>query len=237
MVTECEDLKPMHRPNRKRVSKSDNNMQQIDASIAPIIKELDLLFDNFNKRFFGSLLPKPVITLSQRGNKLGKSSCTDNKVWADKNDNRYFEINIYPVCLKQPVEDICEILLHEMVHLMNKANGVIDCSSGSQYHNKAFKKSAEEHGLSVKQSQWYGYSETSLKPETEEYIKSLDLSAFDLYRESEMQNAEKGKADIRELKKASSTRIYFCPECKTKIRATKEVRVRCDACNVLFQKC
>lgn len=226
-----EELKPVYRKNRNGGELFEKK-QQLDPSIAPIVAEFDKLFNEFNKRFFKSTLSKPVITLSLKGSKSGKSHCTDKKVWADTKTNRYFEINISPEYLSQPVEVICEVLLHEMVHLFNRLNSVKDCTSNGQYHNKVFRNSAEQHGLHAEQVSKYGYKKTSLKPETLEFIKSLDLSAFNLYRDA----AVKFKTTAEESKKPSSTRIYFCPKCKTLIRATKEVRVRCDVCNRLFQK-
>ena len=205
------------------------------ASIAPMVKELERLFSIFNKQFFNSALLKPVITLSQRGTKAAKGWCTAEKVWARTDDKsaseQYYEINICPEYLNRPVEGICETLLHEMVHLFNIMEGTQDCGSNGQYHNKHFKTSAEAHGLNVEKTQRYGYAKTSLKPETAEFVRSLDLTAFDLYRESEQKAAEESKSPQQ---KPSSTRKYICPKCRISIRATKEVRVRCDTCNELF---
>lgn len=226
-------LYPMHRKCKNRNEPSGNNLQQqVDPSIVPIVAELDKLFDKLNEKYFKRALLKPVITLSQKGTKLSEGCCAEEKIWADVNENRYFEININPSYLNHSVEVICEILLHQMVHLLNRMNGVVDCTSGGQYHNKNFQISAEQHGLVVRKDSRYGYAKTSLKQETLEFIDSLNLTAFSLYRD-----VGKAKCIDKKMKRPSSTRKYICPKCKTSIRATKEVRVRCDACNVLFQKC
>lgn len=206
-------------------------------SIAPVVKALDDLFDTFNNAFFNSALLKPVITLSEKGTKFAKGWCTAEKVWARKEGDqvleRYYEINLCPEYLNEPVEEICEVLLHEMVHLFNIMNGVQDCSSNGQYHNRKFKESAEKHGLKAEKMARYGYAQTSLKPETIEFIKKLDLTVFDLYRTSAQRHSQ-GSAENTSTTKQSSTRSYICPKCQTLIRATKEVRVKCENCDVSF---
>ena len=211
--------------------------KSVSPSVAPVVKELEMLFKKFNAHFFNSILLMPVITLSQRGTKSAKGWCTEKKVWAqtggDDSAERFYEINICPEYLNRPIEEIAEIMLHEMVHLFNIINGIRDCSSNGQYHNKYFRGSAEQHGLNVERVQNYGYAQTSLKQETIDFIRSLDLTAFDLYREG----AQKSVELVKITRKPSSTRTYVCPKCKTLIRATKKVQVRCDGCNVLFRAC
>lgn len=182
-----------------------------------------------------------VIILSQRGTKSAKGWCTQKKVWAqtggDSASEQFYEINICPEYLNRSVEQICGVLLHKMVHLFYLANGINDCTSNGQYHNNLFKESAEPHGLKAER---YGYAQTSLKPKTVEFINQLDLTAFALYRNS-VQEVPQDSDDNKPAKRASSkrtssTRIYVCPKCGTLIRATKEVRVRCDVCNELFRE-
>jgi len=209
----------------------------LPPSIAPTVKALDGLFQTLNQKLFNSALPKAVITLSQRGTKGAKGWCTEEKVWArienEQIPERYYEINICPEYLNRPTEEICETLLHEMVHLFNTINGVQDCGSNGQYHNKRFKASAEQHGLNVERIPNYGYAKTSLTTETAEFIRSLNLTAFDLYRDTVRKNAS--ELDISQQKQ-SSTRKYICPKCSMSIRATKKVQVICGKCNELFEE-
>jgi hypothetical protein len=175
-------------------------------SLFPIIQELEFLFQKLNWKFFENALPKPIISLSQKGTRKAAGWCTSDKVWEDGSKEQYYEINICPEYLNDPIGKIGEILLHEMCHLFNNENGIKDCSETSQYHNKKFKECAENHGLKVETDKNRGYSETSLKPETLKYIQTLDLKNFDLFREG-------GKSKTNE-KAASSTRNYRCPWCK-----------------------
>ena len=216
----------------------------VSPSVAPIVRELEIVFDNFNAHFFDSALLTPVITLSQKGTKSAKGWCTEKKVWAqtgsDDSAERFYEINICPEYLNRPVEEIFGVLLHEMVHLFNIMKRIQDCTSNGQYHNKHFKESAEKHGLKAEKTERYGYAQTSLKSETVEFINQLNLTAFALYRNS-VQEVPQDSDDNKPAKRASSrrtssTRIYVCPKCGTLIRATKEVRVRCDVCNERFRE-
>lgn len=213
----------------------NDEKKPLAPSLAPDIKALEELFSSLNKELFNSALLKPVISLSQRGTRAAKGWCTEEKVWAaadaNQDSERYYEINICPEYLNRPIEEIAEIMLHEMVHLFNIIHGIQDCSSNGQYHNRHFKESAEQHGLNVERVQNYGYAQTSLKQETVDFIRSLDLTAFDLYREGVQKSVEL----VKITRKPSSTRTYVCPKCKTLIRATKKVQVRCDGCNVLFR--
>ena len=218
--------------------------ESVSPSVAPIIKELESLFTKLNSHIFNSILPIPVITLSQKGTKAAKGWCTEKKVWAqtggDSASERFYEINICPEYLNRPVEEICGVLLHETVHLFNIMKGIQDSTSNGQYHNKLFKESAEQHGLKAEKTERYGYAQTSLKTEAVEFVNRLDLTAFALYRNS-VQEVPQDSDDTKPAKRASSkrtssTRIYICPKCGTLICATKEVRVRCDVCNELFRE-
>jgi len=209
-------------------------------SIMPIIKALEHLYGKFNKKFFDNKLSKIVVTLSKEGRRNAYGWLTTKMVWQD-NEDRYYEINLCPEYLNRPIEEICGTLLHEMVHLKNALDEIQDCSRSSQYHNKKFKLCAERHGLNVVKTAKYGWADTSLKPETLEFIETLKLKDFELFRnlnfpKADIEDGDEGEADSEEAPKTSSSRKYVCPVCKLSIRATKEVRVRCDKCDELLAK-
>jgi len=219
-------FKPMTKTKRD----CEGFIESDDLSLAPIVESLDILFEKFNVQFFEGALTKPIITLSAKGTKNVVGWCSTEKIWQKNCGEEFYELNICPEDLNKPIEVICKALLHEMCHLYNFQNNKKDCSRSSQYHNKLFRETAEKHGLDARKNDLCGYSDTSLKSVAQEFIKSLDLSNFDLYRHSGIE------IDAVEELRPSSTRKYVCPLCKTSIRATKDVRVRCDDCNVLFIK-
>ena len=98
------------------------------------------------------------------------------------------EINITADTLKRSVEDICETIIHEMVHYKNNVLDIVDCNA-NQYHNKAFKKRAEEFGLKVERVQNKGYARTSLDEKAANLVKKYkskyckdDKNPFHAYR-------------------------------------------------------
>jgi hypothetical protein len=137
-----------------------------------LTKELYRAFDFFNKHFTDNKLPKVVITIQESGrrNALGWFG---NGFWRDSaTENSVPEINLSAEYLSRSPEGILETVLHEMAHLMNAVNDIRDCSSG-QYHNKHFKKAAEEFGLIVKRTGNKGWAYTSLGEEASKAIKQF----------------------------------------------------------------
>jgi rubrerythrin len=197
-------------------------------SLQLIIGKLEDLFDKFNKKFFNNELEKPVITVSPDTTRGAYGWCTAWKAWKDGDDSEgYYEINMCAEYLSRPFEETCETLIHEMVHLMNLQNEVQDTSRSGMYHNKKFKQTAEQHGLTVEKDSKYGWCITRLNDEVADYVSSLDEEGFKLYR-----------SKILKIKtsSSSSSRKYICPGCGTIIRATKEVRVICSSCDIEFEE-
>jgi rubrerythrin len=195
-------------------------------SLQIVISELETLFSNFNTKFFNNELVKPVITVSPDTTKGAYGWCTCWKAWK-KNDNSesYYEINLCAEYLNREFENICETMIHEMVHLLNVQHDIQDTSRNGFYHNKRFKKTAEDHGLIVEKTSKYGWSMTKLNDDSLEYIKTIDKQNFTLFR-SKLP---------KKLGKGSKAKKYVCECCGAIIRATKEVNVTCSDCNQPFK--
>lgn len=199
------------------------------VSLQQVIEKLENLFSKFNEHFYNGELQSPVITASPDHTKGAYGWCTGWKAWKSENESGYYEINLCAEHLSRPFLDICETLLHEMVHLYNLQKEVKDTSRGGTYHNKEFKSVAEAHGLTVEKTK-SGWNKTALTEETTEWLKAefAEESKFNLYREKLLK--------VKGGKKKSSSRKYVCPVCGTIIRATKDVRVTCSDCNVEFEE-
>jgi len=227
-------IEPFARKNRRAILVKTYPKE---PSIMPIVNGLELLFDKFNDKFFESSLSRPVITLSEEGRRRAFGWFITEK-WVDGKKVKYHEINICPEYLDRPIEEVCGTLLHEMVHLKNAQSGLKDCHRNGLYHTKKFQICAEQHGLNVTKTTKHGWSDTSLKAETLDFIKTLKLEAFDLFQNfnfSSDDNTEGGD-EVERKPKTSSSRKYVCSKCELSIRATKEVRVRCEDCDVLMQE-
>ena len=218
---------------KKKLAPGVSKPDTTGVSITPVVKALEDVFHRLNGRFFESRLSTPVITVSpdpRRKDRLGW--CTTRRVWQDGQSDGYFEINICAEFLNRPFDEMCSTLLHEMCHLLNAEAEVKDTSRAGTYHNEKFRETAEAHGLMADKTKFQGYCETSLTPEAAEFIETLDRTEFILYREDKAAEGESGEPAA----KPSSSRRYVCPGCGTKITATKDVSIRCESCNVLFEK-
>lgn len=202
-----------------------------EASLKPVIDELETLFSKFNARFFENKLESPVITVSQGHTRGAYGWRTSWKAWQNgTKEGGFYEINLCAEYLNRPYEETCGTLLHEMVHLLNLQDGVQDTSRSGTYHNKKFKETAEAHGLIVEKGEKYGWHKTSLSPEALEFVQSLGKQGFTLVRPRPLGLKGSSKSG------GSSSRKYVCPCCGTIIRATKEVHVICAECEVEFQE-
>lgn len=189
------------------------------------IEWLGKLYDYVNEQLFENELVRPVITVQTDERNRAYGWFTLRKVWKEnEQDEGEFEINFSAQYLNRPIVDTAGTLIHEMCHQWAKVNNMQDCSRGGTYHNRLFKKIAEEHGLSVKNEQKIGWARTSLTDETKEL---LDLflqyhPATVIYRAAPIKG---GRV------KTSSTRKYVCPCCGQSVRATKTVNIMCADCN------
>lgn len=149
-----------------------------ETSLKPVIDKLESLFSKFNEKFYGEELQKPIITVSPDTTKGAYGWCTAWKAWSNQEPKKvtdiskltkeeldslksegFYEINICAEYLARPFEQVCETLLHEMVHLYNLQVGVQDTSRSGTYHNKKYKEAAEQHGLSVDKDSKYGWTD------------------------------------------------------------------------------
>lgn len=181
--------------------------------------QLEKLFDRLNKDIFGGELPRPILTIQTTKSKSILGWFTTWKAWQDKEKGGYYEINIVADYLNRPQEEITETLLHEMVHLYNKEQGIQDCSRGGTYHNTKFKESAEKHLLEVTKSSKYGWAHTR---GTEEFKKIIAK-----YPKYEFMHRVEPKSSGK--KKQSSFR-HECKHCGLVARTTKEFTLVCGEC-------
>lgn len=184
------------------------------------------IYDELNKKYYNSSLPDVVITIQDsKGKYYGWFA---NERWKavkeDADPSAVHEINISPEHLTRPIQDICATLNHEMVHLYCFLNDIKDTTSNGKYHNKKFKKEAEERGLIITKANGIGWSVTEPTENFIGFVNSLDLAdAFPYFRITppKMSNAAA----------SSSQRKYVCPCCGMKLRGKTGLSVKCGDCN------
>ena len=176
-------------------------------SIQPAIAELERLFDAFNKELYAGKLPFPAITIQTTGNRNAYGW-----FWAEtweSEGKKVHELNMSAEYLSRDVEDICETLLHEMVHLYCHENGIHDCKNN--YHNKSFKEACAYIRLNCEKGSRNGFSLTSLSDDLLKLVRSVrpKKSAFKVFR----------SASIGPKRQAGSKlKKYSCPGCLQNVR-------------------
>jgi predicted SprT family Zn-dependent metalloprotease len=127
-------------------------------------------------------------------------------------------------------EFVLGVLLHEVAHSLNYAEGVKDCSA-NQYHNAKFKSRAESLGLKTVEVKGKGHAWTEI---TEFGVKRFAkaLKVIDTALEITAISQDKAKPKSRNTNLLKAT----CP-CEQVIRASRgviEAGVRCDSCEGQF---
>ena len=144
---------------------------------------------NFFNQELGTNLDAPVFTLIPNRGRQSYYGWYWQGRWKDGKKSLP-EINITADTLKRSVEEICNTLIHEMAHYKNNVENINDCNA-NQYHNKHFKKRAEEFGLTVEKMKNKGYARTELGEKAKNLVKKYknkflkdDKNPFHAYRVS-----------------------------------------------------
>jgi hypothetical protein len=117
----------------------------------PIVQEVERVFDIVNKQMFGSRLVTPTITVQ-----------LEKKVVFRFTPESYHML-IGSKFAEASIKELEEALLHEMIHISNHTDGVVDCTS-NQYHNKRFLSAALEAGMFVARHKTQGWGVTTFEP-------------------------------------------------------------------------
>ena len=134
-------------PKRKEKSMKET------VKMSRAVGQLEKMYNTMNADFFGGALPVPIITVQSKPGTWGH--CSRAQIWKRKGETAY-EMNIAAEAVGQELEEIMDTLLHEMVHLYCRENGIQEVSRGGTYHNKKFKELAEGVGLVCVDAGKYG---------------------------------------------------------------------------------
>ncbi len=198
------------------------------------VSQLEHIYNALNTDFFQNELPIPIITVQSKPGTYGH--CTTSKVW-QRQDGGAYELNIAAEVLNYPIEETLDTMLHEMVHLYCRENGIKEVSRGGKYHNKKFKAEAERRGLVCVPCGQYGWN-TTPSDNLVEYALSKGWNEIKIGRGSlppiirtgASGTAQTGAETTGGGKRPSSTRKLQCPKCGCSVRATKTVRIMCMDC-------
>ena len=85
------------------------------------VGQLEKIYNTLNEDFFEGLLPVPIITVQSKPGTYGH--CSVAKVW-QRPDGSTYELNIAAEVLNYPIEETLDTMIHEMVHLYCRENGI-----------------------------------------------------------------------------------------------------------------
>ena len=197
------------------------------------VGQLEKIYFHLNEDFFEGNLPVPIITVQSKPGTYGH--CSTSKVWQRKEDNAY-ELNIAAEVLNYAIEETLDTMIHEMVHLYCRENGIKETSRGGSYHNGRFKEEAEKRGLECFKCGQYGWN-TRPTDKLVEYALSKDWNEIRISRNTGFPGIRIGASGTGQSggavggeRRPSSTRKLQCPCCGNSVRATKTVRIMCMDC-------
>ena len=205
------------------------------TKMSRLVNQLEKMFRMLNADMFNNELEMPVITVTPSSRSYAHYTPWD--AWQTKEEHRR-EINIASATLNRPIEAITASLLHEMIHMYNDTIlNIFDTSRNGTYHNKAFAKACESHGLICTRTERYGWSHTEPSDDLIEWILTHDeLREIEMCRVNSgdsivgigIHTSDSGIKPTSTLKGHSHR--YICPCCHTIVRASKIVNVVCGNC-------
>ena len=218
-------------------------------NVSEIVARTESMFDILNAHFYNNELIRPAITVSSDGGRGAYGWCSIYEIW-QANGEAYREINISAEYIDRPIAEVAATMLHEMAHLYDLTHGIKDVSNNGYYHNKKFKETAEAHGLDISHHHTYGWTITTLNPDTAIWIarqpEFTDITAsrkttLQIKNKADDADGDEGTEITTTAKGGRSTSKnrsikYVCPNCGAIIRATRQVNVVCGDCNVAFEQ-
>lgn len=198
------------------------------STMSELQASLQSAFNKINEHFYNNELEKVIITVKEGKRKGAFGWIEIAKNW-NQNGTARHEINISADYLgERTVIDTITTLMHEMAHLYDIQNNIKDTTRSGIYHNKNFKKTAEEHGLNVEQIDKTGWSRTTATEDTAKWIvENIPIKKFGVFKVITDKDPKTGNE-----KKKQSSRKYICPECGLIVRATKNCSIACLECNI-----
>lgn len=207
------------------------------------VQYLQKIYNLINEEYFSNELEEITLTVQESVRSYGHVSVSNT--WFTKDGKGMKELNISANYLTRPIDEIVVTLIHECSHIYNMMHDIKDTSNGYVYHNKRFKKTAEEIGhLRIERHEKYGWTVSFPTEETLDFCIRNGLEDIQIGRQEffSFGNGFSGGTSgdptppnkTPKPRKKSSTRKYICPCCGNSFRATKELRVMCMDCNEQF---
>lgn len=143
--------------------------------------------------------------------------------WMDKEDH-VDELGLNPEHFSSP-EQVIMTMLHELVHVYCKQNGIKDTSRHGYYHNKRFKDICESWGITcnAEQQGW------ATRPENNKELIEATNSRLpykitgDMIRKADREPLKKPKVQAKKI-------LYTCMECGQEVKSKDFLYITCMDC-------
>jgi hypothetical protein len=135
-------------------------IMELGADLSPAVAAIEKAYRMFQKAYADA----PAVTIVVKRDSKAWGHTTVAKVWAPAATEAAadrFEIMISGENLRRGADHVAATLLHEAAHARNLNKGILDTDTTGR-HNKIFKATAEEHGLSCECAGWHGWTVTAL---------------------------------------------------------------------------
>ena len=219
------------------MAKQLNNVQRAQQYLKKIFRLL-------NEQIFDNELEDVQVVLSNNARVYGYYTL-NGATWTGQANGELFaqhEIGISSQYLaSREIFEVVTTLCHECCHHLAYLKGIQDVSRNGYWHNKKFRRCAEEHGLIVEYDPRVGFGVTSCSERLLQFCIDNDLQEFKLNRSSDYYVAIGGSSSpcggsvTTTTRKASSYKLQ-CPCCGCSVRATKlGVQLMCMTCNEEMQ--
>ena len=203
------------------------------------VQYLQKIYNLINQEYFNNELEEITLTVQECVRSYGHVSVSNTWFTDDK---AMKELNISANYLRRNIEEVVTTLIHECSHIWNMQHNIKDTSNGYVYHNKKFKKTAEELGkIRIERHEKYGWTISLPTEETLDFCIRNRLEDIRIGRQDNFsfggftgRISGNGTPATPTKRKPSSTRKYICPCCRNSFRATKEIHVLCMDCNEQF---
>jgi hypothetical protein len=144
---------------------------ELGADLSPVVKAIESAYGMIQRRYKDT----PNATIVVKRDRFAWGHTTVGKAWAGSahsGDATHFEIMISGENLRRGAVHVAATLLHEAAHARNLQAGILDTDSNGR-HNLKFKARAEEHGLTITNVGWIGWSGTELGEDGQAAWKQL----------------------------------------------------------------
>jgi hypothetical protein len=203
------------------------------------VQYLQKIYNLINDEYFNGELEEITLTVQESVRSYGHVSVSNTWFTDDK---AMKELNISANYLRRDITEVVTTLIHECSHIWNMQHDIKDTSNGYIYHNKNFKKTAEELGkIQIDRHEKYGWTISTPTEETIDFCIRNGLEDIQIGRQDSFSfggftggTSGNGTPIAPKTRKPSSTRKYICPCCGNSFRATKEINVMCMDCNEQF---